>query len=67
MLSQHPIMYVSLEKIANARLYGHDHTKELTLRDCVRYLGQQIFYKNAQYVRIAQGLQALKQLLKDNR
>lgn len=55
-----------LHKIAAARLRveGHDVAESLDLPSAVRALGTNVFLKNAEYRSIAEGLIALRDLLR---
>jgi len=57
---------IGLDKVASARLRaeGHDVPSSLDLPSAIRALGTNVFLKNAEYRSIAEGLVALRDLVR---
>lgn len=60
------LAHAGLDKVASARLRaeGHDVPESLDLPSAVQALGTNVFLKNAEYRSIAEGLVALRDLVR---
>lgn len=62
-IEKHPIMHINLDQLLDAHFQKLGYADGFTLHNCLQHLGMRIFYKNAEYAKIAQGLLALKKLM----
>lgn len=61
-IKTHPIMHNNLDALMHVRFLKLGFVDGFTIRNCLQHLGAKIFYKNAEFAKIAQGLIALKRI-----